>query len=129
QGIKAIRLESVSDVVCRLLNGSVAQSLVLPVDWDHLSTFSAATASVPLLADLVSRKDHDQRSQQTESYTRRLDRETLEAQRAEDRLTAVEADLRQRLATIIGVPLKKLDVQRPLNTFGLDSLMAVQLKN
>ncbi|RAH78840.1 KR-domain-containing protein [Aspergillus japonicus CBS 114.51] len=47
-----------------------------------------------------------------------------------DQAAAVISDcLMQRLSTALGVPLQNLDVGRLLNVYGVDSLMAVELRN
>jgi amino acid adenylation domain-containing protein len=47
----------------------------------------------------------------------------------EDRQTLLEAELQNQLARLLKVRSLELNPQQPLNTFGLDSLIAVELKN
>jgi acyl carrier protein len=48
---------------------------------------------------------------------------------AAERPAILEGHLRGEVARVLGLPAARLDVQRPLNTMGIDSLMAVELKN
>jgi acyl transferase domain-containing protein len=48
---------------------------------------------------------------------------------AAERRTLLERHLQQRVARVLGMPAAQLDLQRPLGTLGIDSLMAVELKN
>lgn len=59
----------------------------------------------------------------------RLKREALQATAPEDRQTLLESELQNQLARLLKVRSRELDLQQPLNTLGLDSLMAVELKN
>ena len=48
---------------------------------------------------------------------------------AEQRSALLERFLAERLATISGLDANELDVEQPVNNLGVDSLMAIQLKN
>jgi acyl carrier protein len=56
-------------------------------------------------------------------------RQTLLQAKAEERQQIVQAYLRDQVAKVLGTSPAKLDLDRPFNEIGLDSLMAVELKN
>jgi aryl carrier-like protein len=58
-----------------------------------------------------------------------LTRDALLAVEPGKRQEALVSHLRQQVARVLGLAPSKLDVQQPLNRVGLDSLMAVELKN
>jgi hypothetical protein len=47
----------------------------------------------------------------------------------EERLAALEEYLRNEFARLLGLPVSAVTLDRPVTSFGLDSLMAIQLKN
>lgn len=47
----------------------------------------------------------------------------------EEQWRHLEAYLRARLAAVLRLDAEQIDVQRPINFFGLDSIMAIELKN
>ena len=56
-------------------------------------------------------------------------REAMLAAPPQARRELVEGYLRERLSRVLGVPSEKLDAQQSLNDLGIDSLMAVELRN
>jgi acyl carrier protein len=58
-----------------------------------------------------------------------ISRNMLLAAEPEERSLIVETYLRQHLARVTGLTTDELDPHQSLNTLGLDSLMAVELKN
>ncbi len=63
-------------------------------------------------------------------YTERIDYlHELESASEGDRYSLLIAYLQERVADALGLGVSQLDAQQPLNTMGLDSLMAVGLRN
>lgn len=58
-----------------------------------------------------------------------LGREALQAAPPEERRSLVESLLRHEFAAVLGRSLSAADLDRSLQTFGLDSLIAIQLRN
>ncbi|MEG4634367.1 LLM class flavin-dependent oxidoreductase [Microcoleus sp. AR_TQ3_B6] len=58
-----------------------------------------------------------------------LTQETLHPTPETQRQLLLELDLRNQLARLLGISPSQLNPQQPLNTFGVDSLKAVEIKN
>ena len=56
-------------------------------------------------------------------------RDTLRAAAPEERRSGLDALLRDKVARVLGTSPEQLDDQRPLLQLGIDSLMAVELRN
>jgi natural product biosynthesis luciferase-like monooxygenase protein len=56
-------------------------------------------------------------------------RDTLLSAGPEERRLLLEAYLCEQVARVLEMPASKVDVHQPINSIGLDSLMAIQLKN
>ena len=52
-----------------------------------------------------------------------------EAQTAEERAAAVTAGVVQKLSYALSVPAQELDMAKPLHAYGVDSLLAIELRN
>ncbi|HWQ35153.1 MAG TPA: amino acid adenylation domain-containing protein [Blastocatellia bacterium] len=80
---------------------------------DGLWTLHAAAAIVPRRAEVAQP----------------LTRETLLERGAEERQQLLSAHIQTQLARVLGLSASRLDPHQPLNTLGLDSIMAIELKN
>src|SRR5262249_51271899 len=76
----------------------------------------------PFLADWVKKERPAQEAAG-------LVRQSLLALRPEERSKVLEDFLGREFASIPGLPLGDADLDKPLHSFGLDSLMAIQLRN
>jgi len=102
-----------------LLSQSSAQVGVLPVDWSRLLR---QRASWPLLAD-VAREAAGESSAQSAVWEEW--RSANEAQRP----AVLTRYVRDQIARVLRLQPEEVHLQRPLPEMGLDSLMAVELRN
>jgi acyl carrier protein len=58
-----------------------------------------------------------------------LDRAALLATTPSEWQSILEGQLREQTARVLKMPIASLDVEQPLNNLGIDSLMAIELKN
>jgi acyl transferase domain-containing protein/acyl carrier protein len=110
----------------RVLKGEAAQVAVMPVDWSTLGRLSPTLATAPMVAALVASGAGPGPEDTPAAGSVAA---IVFAAAPADRLQLLEAHLQQQVARVLRLPAAKLDVNRPLNTLGIDSLTAVELKN
>jgi NAD(P)-dependent dehydrogenase (short-subunit alcohol dehydrogenase family)/acyl carrier protein len=124
-GIKSITPGRALEVLQRLLRQGSTQVAVVPVDWGQYRQFYPAGTESPLLSELA-REEADNSPHAGHPGEKRS---TLLAAEPAERRQLLRSYLIELVARVLGLPASKLDVQQPLSNLGLDSLMAVELKN
>lgn len=124
-GIKSIAPGQALEVLERLLRQGSAQVAAVPVDWTRYREFYPAGTESPLLSELA-REDTDKSAPAGHPGEKRT---TLLAAQPAERRRLLQSYLTELVARVLGLSPSKLDVQQPLSYLGLDSLMAVELKN
>ena len=120
-GIAPLATDDALDAMAALIASGASHALVADADWDALHALHSADGRRPLLKALSGHHPHRKNSSTT-----------LPAWRfgppgeARDHLLAT---LRSRLAQVLRTEPDRVEIDRPLNTLGLDSLMAIELKN
>ena len=124
-------------MLARLLRSNGAQLIAAPIDWSQLVLASGPERLPPLLSDqarqvqvtaaarrVPRRDDHGARSAPTDWP------QQLAAAAPERRAELIANYLRGEAARVMGVRAAELlSLDQPLNDLGLDSLMAMELKN
>ncbi len=124
-GIRSIAPAQALAAMDRLLGHGAVQVAVVPVDWGRYRQFYPTGTESRLLCELA-REEADNSPQPGHPGEKR--NAVLAAEPAE-RLHLVRSYLTEIVARVLGQSPSKLDVQQPLSNLGLDSLMAVELKN
>jgi acyl carrier protein len=120
-------------VLRALLGSARVQAAVLPIDWDEYKR--QFRGDVPAWLSEVTRQRRavagtGAHASETPTPGAMSLHSRLADIPASQKLEAVEAHITTQVAAVIGLdPGKPLDPQRPLNEIGLDSLMAVELRN
>ncbi len=91
-----------------------------------VEAFGAATAHD---AAIPEAPDGHSQPRQEQSGIGELTREGLMALAAAERLAATESYLHQQAARVLRIEPGRLSIDQPLDTLGLDSLLAIELKN
>lgn len=104
-----------------LLNKNVGQIGVIPVDWSQFFQADSTVSTSPLFSQLI---DHE--TVKTRNHNSQI-LEQLEA--ASDRLNVLVDYLQTEIAYILRIDSSQLDRQEALTNMGLDSLLAVELRN
>ena len=114
------------DILERLLQQPSAQVAVLPIDWAQWQKHYAAFAAAPLLEHVVhAHGGHEQPG----DVRPRLTREHLATLGSDERRDALLAYVGEQVGSVLKTSPASLDPHEPLTNLGLDSLMALELKN
>jgi acyl carrier protein len=99
---------------------------VVPVDWSRYRQYYAAGSVSPLLSDLAR-----QAAGSSPLAIGRISDKGAAILAADpgDRLHLLQSHLAELVARVLGLAVNRLDLKQPLSNLGLDSLMAVELKN
>jgi myxalamid-type polyketide synthase MxaE and MxaD len=124
-GIRSIAPAQALEVMERLLRQGSTQVAAVPVDWALYRQFFPAGTQSPLLSELA-REDADKSPDAGHCAEKR---NAILAAEPADRLQLIQSHLTELVARVLGLPASKLDIEQPLSNLGLDSLMAVELKN
>jgi acyl carrier protein len=117
-----------------MLNGLLQQSspqvAVMPFNWQEWQQFHPTAAESPLLTHLISKEVafpdmDDSRGRKIAS----LSRDRILSAEPGKRQKLLESYLLEHLARVLNISSSELDIHQPLNNLGIDSLMAVELKN
>jgi myxalamid-type polyketide synthase MxaB len=122
QGLVAFTPEQGARLLGWILERNPVQVMAAAVDWACL----LSSYSSPLLSELAGEVTL------FPSQKRRgdgLTKEKLQAAPPEERRPLAENFLAEQLAAVLRCPTSKVDIHQPLNRLGIDSLMAVELKN
>ncbi|HLF25323.1 MAG TPA: type I polyketide synthase [Anaerolineae bacterium] len=107
------------------LTRGAAQVAVLPIDW---SRFDAQRAASPFFAGLLASAQAASRSTNAEGAPRVVQR--LADAPPNQRKSILAAHVREQAIKVLGLSATQtIDPHQPLNELGLDSLMAVELRN
>ena len=124
-GISSIAPKQALEMLGQLLGQSATQVVPVPVNWKQYREFYAAGSASPLLSELVREEVEFPRPAGHKSARG----DALLAAGPAERRQLVRSYLLEQVARVLGLSPSKLDVQQPLSHLGLDSLMAVELKN
>jgi acyl transferase domain-containing protein/acyl-CoA synthetase (AMP-forming)/AMP-acid ligase II/acyl carrier protein len=111
----------------RLLAAPRPQVGVLPVDWTAWRRLAPGGRMSAFLAPLAGASG-DQATAHAKPPSA-LNREALLGVPPDDWQPVLEGQLREQAARVLRLPAAALDVEQPLNNVGIDSLMAIELKN
>ncbi|MFB2772732.1 type I polyketide synthase [Pelatocladus sp. BLCC-F211] len=113
------------EVLQYLLQQQIPQVGVLPIDWSQWQKAYPNLNQSPLVAELFSKTLDQLKTTESEA----LIQEAILAAAPQEQLSLLEDFVHKQVAKVLRVLPSKLDVHLPLNQCGLDSLMAVELKN
>jgi NAD(P)-dependent dehydrogenase (short-subunit alcohol dehydrogenase family)/acyl carrier protein len=124
-GISSIKPKRALGILGRLLGQSATQVVAVPVNWKQYREFYPDGSASPLLSELAREEAEVPRPAGRTSERR----EALLAAEPAERRQLLQFYLGEQVARVLGLSPSKLDIQQPLSHLGLDSLMAVELKN
>lgn len=133
QGVRMITPAEGTAALARLLGQSAPQVGVFALDWAKLQAREPALARIPFLDNFVAQGEGPSKtgSPKTEPSKTgaRLTRGALAAAAEPQRSEQLRAYLVRQAAEVLHVPAGELNAEEPLTFLGLDSLMALELRN
>jgi phthiocerol/phenolphthiocerol synthesis type-I polyketide synthase D len=124
-GISSIPPKQALEMLDRLLGQSATQVLAVPVNWQQYREVYPAGSASALFSELA-REEAEVHRQAAGTSERR---NTLLAAEPTERRQLLQSYLSEQVARVLGLSPSRLDPQQSLSELGLDSLMAVELKN
>jgi len=111
----------------RILSTPPAQVAVMPLDWPAFASAFPAAARASLLRPLAARHELEAAEPSRRSDGSIVD--ALHASEAGARRTRLESFLQEQVAQVLKQSRSRIDPHKPFRTLGLDSLMALELRN
>ncbi len=127
RGLGSIAPDEGVAVLAYLLTQTASQSIVMPFEVNRWVQTYPPAATSSLLKDLV--RETPAVEAQTEAATDDLRSRITEADNVPARLAIVETHIREQVGAVLGMAAKRVDVNKPLQAMGLDSLMTLELRN
>jgi NADPH:quinone reductase-like Zn-dependent oxidoreductase/NAD(P)-dependent dehydrogenase (short-subunit alcohol dehydrogenase family) len=122
-GVVPVPVKHLLDALGRLLRLDVTQAAVMRVDWARAGRYLPAVQASPRMAGVAARSAHAGNGAAADgSFLRQL-----VADKPADRRTRLQGVLCQEIARVTGTAAEKIDVELPLTSLGLDSLMSFEL--
>jgi malonyl CoA-acyl carrier protein transacylase len=128
QGIGTIKPQQGLQVLEQLFRHPSAQVGVMPINWQQWRQSQSKVVNPPLLTQLIQEEAKFQLQEEQQGKVS-LTKDSLLAAEPEEKRQLLESYLHEQVARILQMPVSKLNVQQSLTNLGLDSLMAIELKN
>ena len=122
RGIKSIPSDLGMEALASLLGQDVAQAGVLPIEWSKFLQQFPKNNIPPFLSSFADNKQ--QSSQEKESFLQQLSTTALS-----DRQKLLVDGIRSQIARIMGLDATDIGTKVGFADLGMDSLMAVELRN
>ncbi|MFM8892100.1 MAG: amino acid adenylation domain-containing protein, partial [Planctomycetia bacterium] len=122
QGVLCFTVRQATECLAAALLSREPQVSVLRMDWTRWRGLGITDHVSTKFAHLLRDGDGAQGPAEVSP-------ETIRSASAAERPGLVEAVVRGKVAGLLGIPAAELDADRPLLALGLDSLMAVELRN
>ncbi len=128
QGLQSFSTKQAMATLEHLLQRTPVQIGAINIDWQQWSKFSPETALSPRFSHLI-RESQDQRKmdEQREGGSSLLS--MILAAEPEERQQKLAARLCEQVAKVLGTSASELNTEQPLTSFGLDSIMAVEMSH
>ncbi len=125
QGVMSFTVEQATQCLSYALVARESQLSVLRMDWSRWRGLGLTTRVSPRFAHLLHHSATSAPGEDIESMTL----EQLRNSSRTARRQYFERQLGHKISQLLGVPVDRMDATAPLLNLGLDSLMAVELRN
>jgi NADPH:quinone reductase-like Zn-dependent oxidoreductase/malonyl CoA-acyl carrier protein transacylase/SAM-dependent methyltransferase/acyl carrier protein/NADP-dependent 3-hydroxy acid dehydrogenase YdfG len=123
QGFTGISPVEALALLGRLMTGSSRHVSIVRMDWSRAKELGLPSLGAPRFQELVDRAKNSSRQEGAGA------RRALLAVLPEKRKPILLGILKERVGAVLGAAPDKIDVDTPLTSVGVDSLMAVELRN
>jgi myxalamid-type polyketide synthase MxaB len=127
RGMDLLDADHALDLLERLLRQDVTHAVVMDAHWPDL--LRLMSGRLPSLLGDIAQQQREEAGQGEEDQVDHRFRNELIAATMEERAAKLRGYFAEELARIMGVEAEDLDVEQPLNELGMDSLLAMELKN
>jgi epothilone polyketide synthase D len=121
RGLLSLTPEEGMEALDRLLEAEATHVAIMPFDLRQWRQFYPRAAESPVVSGLLAAEGAADRKAPM--------RVALVVAEPSQRLTILEAHLVEQIAEVLGMSKAQIDAATPLKTLGLDSLMALELRN
>ncbi|MFQ6029232.1 MAG: acyl carrier protein, partial [Dehalococcoidia bacterium] len=122
-GFKGFTPKQAVTILGRLLQQNPVQMGVVRTDWQQWRQLYRAAGESPFFSHLTGGEEAGRSRAQG-----KLMRDALLAAEIGERQRLLESYIQEQLGRVLQLDLPRLDLQKPLDSVGLDSLMAIELK-
>jgi NAD(P)-dependent dehydrogenase (short-subunit alcohol dehydrogenase family) len=129
QGLHSITPPLGLEALALALRLNAVQLGVVPIDWAQWFEAYPTARSAAFFAQIQAIENIGAANAEQASQPEQLSRAALLALEPPTRTHALEAYLCEQVARVLRLPLATLNPHQPLNSLGMDSLMAIELKN
>jgi acyl carrier protein len=112
-----------------LLRHQCTQAMVISADWSRVSKLFSSSNQPALLSRLISRRANDASASGVSTERVELGRKQISAVAPDSRQAWLESHIASLVGKVLKLDANQIDPRQPLNTLGLDSLMAIEIKN
>jgi acyl transferase domain-containing protein/thioesterase domain-containing protein len=127
RGMGLIEPELGLELLKKIITGGAAQLAVMDAQWSDMLRLLGSRR--PALLDRIAAELESAPDQPADSRVDHAFRKQLLEADDSTRQSLVRDYIRMELARIMGIEPERLEVNQPLSAFGLDSLLALELKN
>ena len=124
QGVLSFSVEQATDCLEYALQSHSIQLSVLRMDWSLWRGLGITNRVSPRFAHLLKTAGDGAAATETVASA-----ENLRSASLPQRIEMVDRMLRSKAGSLLGIPADQIPVERPLLEMGLDSLMAVEMRN
>ncbi len=129
KGFQTIAPDKGIAVLEQLMQQQFPQTIVAPINWKQVLQLYPDQEIPPFVSNFAGEKVKLAKKTEPTKGQAILTRDELVAVPPEKRQDVLIEYLQKQLSRVLGVPSSKLDLHKPLNMMGMDSLMAIELKN
>jgi acyl transferase domain-containing protein/NADPH:quinone reductase-like Zn-dependent oxidoreductase/SAM-dependent methyltransferase/acyl carrier protein len=124
QGILPVYPQQAWKAMAHCIHEGLANVGVIPVHWNQMAKYSNSVSTSPRFSHLLSKNAEtgsDGSSGKSEKFALQLPESLSE------RVEALTRILRKEVSQLLGVPLEQMDTDKPMEYYGFDSLLSVEL--